>query len=510
MVTYSININNSNYMPSKIRITFLLVLLCMSVLTTSCDDFIDVAPEDAIDATAFFSNADELVFAVNGLYSSQRGIYGSNLLYIMHEGRSDNVIFADVNSANAVDQTLDIFAEQSTNNVLVTNWVNHYILINNANNVLKNARSVPFENQVEEALIGRSVAEAKFLRAMTYFSLVTLWGSVPLRTDPTEDFDNAVVPRSTVSDVYALIILDLTEAVAALPTSYSGGKFNEVGRATRYTAQALLGKVHLQNGNPSAASTVLEDVIAGGTYALLSDYADIHAAGNDNTAESIFEVSFNPENNTGLNLNNFFIPISVASDLGIVAGGFSELPPYRPTANVQSIYEAGDMRAAASFQLFDLDGVQTPYISKYIDLDAAGQGSDINLVLLRYADVLLMKAEADGENAASYELINQVRRRAFGQDPDAPDPAIDIDASTPGTFTEKLQLERRREFAFEYQRWPDLLRLPDSDVIAIMNDHLSAELPGIATPIDDHNLIYPIPEFEIETSNGVVDQNDGY
>ncbi len=476
------------------------------MISASCKDFIDVAPQGSIDAEAFFSNADELVYALNGVYASQRTIFGDNLFWIMQMGRSDNVKFGE--GGNQADAAFDVFQEIATNNILVNIWVNHYILINNANTVIKRAPGVPFDNPIDEELIQRVTGEAKYLRALTYFYLVTMWGGVPLRLEPTEDFDNANVARSSADDVYAQIISDLTDAISVLPTSYSGGPLNQVGRATRYAAQALLGKVYLQIGNASAASTVLNDVI--GKYSLLANYADIYAAGNDNTAESIFEVSFNPVNQTGLFDNNFFIPTVVAQELGIVAGGFTTPPPYIPTNDVQTIYEQGDLRAEASFGLYDLDGTIAPYISKYIDLNAAGDGSDINMVLLRYADVLLMKAEADGESAASYELINQVRRRAFGQDPSVPDPEIDIDQTTPGTFFEKVQLERRREFAFENQRWIDLLRYPESEVIAIMNAHLAAEREDGPYVIDAHNLLYPIPQFEIETSKGLVTQNPDY
>ncbi len=493
----------STRIKSHIRI---LLVVSLVILSASCEDFINVAPDSTIDAEAFFSNPDELVFALNGVYAQQRPIFGDNLFWIMHMGRSDNVEFGE--GSNQADAAFDVFQEIGSNNILVNIWVNHYIVINNANMVIQRASGIPFENAAEEELINRATGEAKFLRALTYFYLVTMWGEVPLRLEPTEDFDNANLAKSSVNEVYAQIISDLTDAISVLPASYSGGPLNEVGRATSYAAQALLGKVYLQSGNASAASSALDNVI--GNYSLLANFADVHAAGNDNTAESIFEVSFNSSNQTGLFDNNFFLPQSVAQELGIVAGGFAQIPPYVPTKDVQTIYEDGDLRAAASFGTYTLEDTIMPYIRKFMDLNAAGDGSDINMVLLRYADVLLLKAEADGESAASYELINQVRRRAFGQDPMVPDPAIDIDAATQGTFFEKVQLERRREFAFENQRWIDLLRHPESDAIAIINAHLAAEREDGPWVIDAHNLLYPIPELEILSSDGLVTQNPGY
>ena len=480
---------------------FKVLFIAFFMLVTACDDFIEVAPEDRIDAGAFFSNSDELVFALNGVYASQRGIYGGGNYFNLIEARSDNMALNQDEQKERVET--DTFEETPGNLLMVSVWTQNYILINNANTVIARALAVPFASPIEEALINRAVGEAKFLRAMSYFTLVNMFGDIPLRREPTTDFDNANVAKSSEADVYELIISDLTDAAASLPPSYDVGSFNEEGRATGFAALSLLGKVQLQNGNASGASTALGTVI--GEYSLLSDFADIYAPGNDNTSESIYEISFNPTNQTGLGVNNGYIPASEASRLGIVAGGNSSLLPAFPTADLVSIYEVGDTRAAATFTAYT--GGNSPYyISKYIDLSAAGDGSDINLAVLRYADVLLMKAEADGESAASYELINQVRRRAFGQDPSTPDPAVDIDGSTPGTFLEKVMLERRRELAFENHRWFDLRRLPDSDALSILNSHMAAEYTGVPTITAAH-LVYPIPQQEIDVSGGVVVQN---
>lgn len=497
------DIMKQGFLKSKINMICCIVFV---VLISSCStDFLDVAPDDRIDAAAFFSNPDELVFAVNGLYASQRDIFGDLNFYDLIETRSDNT------KNNGQDQKerieTDTFEETSGNLLLIKAWTKNYILINNANTIISRAPDVSFNNSLEELLVTRSIGEAKFLRAMTYFTLVNMFGDLPIRTEPTNDFNNANMARSSVSDVYALIVSDLNDAISSLPDTYDGGSFNEVGRATKLAAQTLLGKVQLQQGNKPEASSALQNVI--GRYALLTNYADIHAAGNDSNAESIFDISFNPENQTGLGLNNFFIPTSVAGSLGIVAGGFAGKLPCNPTQDVLDIYEDGDLRASSSFALYDNNGSMEPYISKYIDIAAAANGSNINLVMLRYADVLLMKAEADGENAASYELINQVRRRAFGKDPSIADFIIDISAASSGTFSEKVMLERRREFLFENHRWFDLKRLPPSEALSIINAHLTSEY-GDAPTMDAHSLIYPIPQSEIDISDGLVTQNPGY
>lgn len=475
------------------------------ILLNSCDEFIDKEPEDLIATGSFYSTPNELAFAVNGVYSLQRDIYGDHLWYLMQESRSDNVGMVPSNA----DGALNIFQEESSNNILSLFWTRLYILINNANTIIEKANDITSNNSQEELLIARVVGEAKFLRALSYFHLTTTWGGVPLRTLPTSDFDNAAIPKSSQADVFEFIISDLKAAAESLPNNYSGDIFNEVGRATKFAAQALLGKVYLQSGNSQAASDALANII--GQYELLTNFKDIYAAGNDNHAESIFEVGFNPSSLTVMVFNNFFLSTEIAAELGVASGGYGQVPIYFPTEDLMGIYENNDLRAEASFSEFD--GVA--YISKFIDLSATAEGSDINWIILRYADVLLMKAEADGESTASYELINQVRRRGFGQDPMTPDATIDIDASTPGTFFEKLQLERRREFAFEEQRWIDLLRFPESETISIINNYLATEYADydnydLVTPVDSHNLVYPIPALEVTISNKVVTQNPGY
>jgi starch-binding outer membrane protein, SusD/RagB family len=483
----------------------IVLILLMSVIFVSCEDFIDVPPKDAIDAESFLSNSTELVFAVNGVYAQQRGIFGNFNYFNLIEARTDNAGQDQLDQRERVET--DTFEETPGNLLLVNVWTQNYVLINNANNVIQRAPEVPFETSAQEQLINRSIGEAKFLRAMSYFILVNMFGEVPLRTQATNDFDNATLPRSPVNEVYSLILSDLNDAVNSLPENYSGGQLNEIGRATRLAAYTLLGKVHLQMGNKSEASAALNNVI--NRFDLMPNYGDLHAPGNNNLPESIFEVNFNPDNQIGLTMNNLFIPASEAARLGIVAGGFAGRLPTFPTKEVQTIFEEGDLRASASFTTYDNNGNLDQYISKFLDLDAAGNGSNINLIILRYADLLLMKAEADGESAASYELINQVRRRAFGKNPSLPDANIDIDQTDTGTFLEKVMLERRRELVFEGHRLFDLKRLPSSEALNILNDHLSSEYVGVPT-VQEYRLIYPIPQTEIDVSNGVVTQNPGY
>lgn len=478
-----------------------------SLTITSCsDDFLDVEPRDRIDGTSFFSNDNEMIIGVNGVYAAQRTILargdgGTPLLYTLFESRSDNAGSDHTDQVERVET--DLFNETPGNNPIIGAWESMWTLVNLANLVMASSTTA----EGNQAIIDRVVGEAKFLRAYTYFQLTLLWGDLPLRTEPTADFSNTILPKSSVADIYNLIVQDLTEAASALPESYSGGFGNEIGRATSGAALTLLGKVELQRGNNAAAETALRQVL--GRYQLLANFSDIHTGGNDNSAESIYEISNNPANQTGWFGNNAFIPDNIAADLGIVAGGSPRLfLSIYPTQDLVDSFDPADLRIPATFGI-DTEGTyKGPYISKFIDLNTAVAGSDINLVVLRYADVLLMLAEAIGENEEAYDLINQVRGRAG---------LPNIDAASPGTFIEKVMNERRWEFAFELHRWVDLLRLPQSEVIDIMSAQLSSQQQdkfGLTFDTSlirpERNLLYPIPQTEIDISNGVVEQNPGY
>ncbi len=488
----------------KIYKTIIIILTIF--LFSGCEDFLDVTPEDRIDLQSFFSTDEEMVIGVNGVYAAQRqmitrGDGGSPLLFTLLESRSDNVGMDHTDQAERVET--DLFNEGAGNLPISGMWEALWNVVNLANNVIASGPDA----EGDESLINRTVGEAKFIRAFTYFHLVNIWGGVPLRTEPTVDFSETILPRSGVGAIYDLIVKDLTEAAAILPDEYDGSVSNEQGRATKGAALTLLGKAELQRGNSPAAVAALRQVE--GKYSLLSGFADIHTTGNNNTDEAIYEVNFNPANQTGWGGNNAFIPANVAQALGIVAGGSTRavLSAY-PTQDLVDSYDPADLRIPGTFGITtDASAAYVgPYISKYIDLTAETQGSDINLVLLRYADVLLMLAEALGEGSEAYGYINQVRSRAG---------LPDIGSSDPGTFLEKVMNERRWELAFEFHRWIDMQRMPANDIISKMETQLEAQqLNKFGLTVDitltNDNLLYPIPQGEIDISGGVVEQNPGY
>jgi len=463
-------------------------VIMLTILSSCADSFLDVVPKDRIDKTAFYSTADQVVIGVNGAYTSLRGDWGNLNLYTMREARSDN---GQLNPNGQSEQiSLDSFNETSGNLLVLDGWTNMYRTISLCNAVIEKGPAA----SGDQDLINRAIAEAKFIRALTYFQIVVIWGQAPLRLNIT-DVENPIVPSSPATEIYSQIKNDLNDAISKLPESYPGGTNKEVGRATKYAALTLLGKIELQRGNKTEAAAALNQVL--GKYSLLTNYGDLYKAGTDNNAESIFEVSFNPNNQTGNGLPQNLVYQSEMTRLGIKASG-TNAPAVIPTNSLISSYESGDLRKTATITTSVAEG--KPYISKYLDYGAAAQGHDVNIIVLRYADVLLSLAEALGEGATSYGYINQVRARAG---------LSDIDGSTPGTFIEKVMNERRVEFAFEQHRWADLLRLPAATVTALMSAQLTAQ-QGTAVTVTVNDLLFPIPKPEIDLSNGLVAQNPGY
>jgi len=276
------------------------------------------------------------------------------------------------------------------------------------------------------------------------------------------------------STVYNQLISDLTKAEALLPQSYGSGN---LGRATQGAVATLLGRIYLTIGDKTNAATTLRRVTG---YSLVPSVADLWGAENEHNSESIFEVEY--EGGFGNQGNSFTSQFN--GDLsGTVTGGQRNIPE----RDLLDAHEAGDER----FDLFDgITETNTGWTTKYGATNPFSEDdAPNNWVVFRYADVLLMLAEALGEGTEAYTLINQVRTRAgLGS----------IDANTPGSFAEKLLKERRIELAFENHRWADLLRF------GVVETVMSAQ----GKPING-KLLFAIPQRELDL-NSSFDQNSGY
>ena len=476
------------------KFTYILAgLLVLSV--TSCNDkFLDLAPIAQANTNTFFKTPADMLNALNAAYGSLQsgGQYGTN--YVYAEIPSDDT--TPVLSGSVTDQDeFDKFYPRTTNPFLASRWTDSYRGIYRCNAVIDRITAV----QMDETLKKRITGEAKFLRALMYFNLVRVFGDVPLVlkeiTDPAEGYDFA---RSPVTEVYAQIIKDLSDAESVLPATYTSA---DIGRATRGAAKGLLGKVYLTRKQYAEAAAKLKEVIDLGVYDLLPNYADVFKAANKNHKESIFDVQYKKGTiGEGSGFGNAYAPEN-SGNLVIQFGGGGN---NRPTPDLEKAYEPGDLRKDVSMSTgyTNASGVRVDYnyVKKYADVPQTNGNSDDNWPVLRYADVLLMYAEALNETSKTAEALpylNRIRKRAG---------LADKSISTQADMRLALEQERRVELAFEGQRWFDLVRTGRAlDVLKA-----KAATIGIKTSLTENNLIFPIPQSQIDINPSKIKQNPGY
>jgi hypothetical protein len=426
-------------------------------------DVLNVEPVDSIPADAAFKDKTGIERGILGSYSALQGLSYYGRTYI---------IFADLaadNLSHPPDATSSDYAEVDNNGILPENsavsgiWEIIYDGINRANNVID---KVPGMTDMTETEKNEALGELYFIRALNHFNLVNYFGAIPIKTKPTIGVNNLDAGRDSVSEVYAQIITDLTFAEENLQASASNKT-----RASKYAAVALLARVYLYKGDYDLAYEKANDVIVNGGYTLLDDYGDIFA--NDGSAESIFEVDFTEVDRNRIAEYNF--PKSL--------NGRREV---QPDASLLSAYETNDERKDYSIAY---DG-SNAYANKYNDLS---KGTD-NVIVLRLAEMYLIRAEAEAHKpaaniAAIQDDINMIRTRA-----NLPPTAV----NTIDELLTVMENERRVEFAFEGQRWFDLVRTGRAMDV----------LPHVT---NINKTLFPIPSAELQTNNSPdMKQNPGY
>ncbi|MGD8428213.1 MAG: RagB/SusD family nutrient uptake outer membrane protein [Balneolaceae bacterium] len=458
----------------------ILLLLIPAFLFISCGkDFTTLSPISQRNVASFYKSESDFRTAVNGAYDALQlnGTYGKNYV-LMFEMRSDNTANGGGASGLAASlEAIDQFNIITTAEEPEQTWSDSYKGISRCNLILSRIDDATFSQDLKDQYKG----EALFIRSLLYYDMAVIFGNIPKQTGETTS-PNDPINQVGADEIYAMISEDLNTAAGLLPSSYSG---DNVGRATSWAAKSLLGKVLLTMGNKTEAATVLQDVVDNGPYSLVADYADLWGPSNENNSESIFEVQFKAGGiGEGSGYTDMFTPLGTSGGVG---GGNA---PQQVTTDVYNSYEATDQRLSDSI----VDTAANPanyWVLKYASSPFGPLDADNNWYVLRYADVLLMLAEAVGE-PNGYQYINQVRSRA-GLGP--------IGAADPGTYEEKLLQERRAEFAFEGQRWPDLLRF------GMAKQVMAAQL---GKSQDDINLLYPIPQREIDVAPDQMQQNPGY
>ncbi|GAA5033019.1 membrane protein [Marivirga lumbricoides] len=478
--------------------------ILLPVVFSSCnEDLLEKNNPNQIAINNFFETEAQLQATVNAIYSALQAsdLYGREYFFLHDMLADENDPTGGLEAPRRALLQYDI---NDGNFIITSTWRGFYRVINRANLVIANADKVP-ELQISEESRNRLIAEAKFLRAWAYFELVSLWGDVPLLTEPAEETEGD--PRAPESDVYALIFEDLTFAEQNLKVK-SAYPDSELGRATKGSAQALAGKIRLFRGEYELAKTELQKVITSSEYMLVPRYLDNFEEGNENNQESIFEVQFTTAHGVG----NPWSPDGDGIDEVTFRG--QEYPPVtgwnnvNPRPDLISAFEAGDPRLDYNFyqdgdtynNATDTMEISRPGWRKYSNAyqrPSEDLYSGINFRVIRYADVLLMMAEAENEvgttgNAVDY--VNEVRARA-----DVDMPALDDPGNKDDMF-DIIVRERRVELACEQIRNRDLRRWHREGKLDI-----SERIPNW----QPRHILMPIPITEVD-NNTAITTNNGY
>jgi hypothetical protein len=474
----------------------IVVFVIVAMALGSCKkSFLEREPISNMPSSAFYKSDADMQIALKSAYASLQlaGQYG-DANWQVGEVRSDNTYNWE-GGGSFPDAELDQFKQSSSNSILNAMWLDTYSGILLCNIVLDRIVTVSMNDDIKKQF----TAEALFLRSLMYFNLVRTFGDVPLVLKETVSVQEGYTQgRDAVGKVYDQVISDLTVAAEDLPVLFTG---LNVGRATRGAANALLGKVLLTYGKHELSASILNEVIRSGTYHLLPDYADLWKTTNANNEESLFEVQYKKGGTgTGSGYTNFFAPRgseSIVSRTGFAYG------KNLPTADLVAAFEIGDIRKNASLaETYTRNNqvIYDPYTVKYKDIPFAERDADNNWVVLRYADVLLMYAEAQNEinggpDNEAYNSINLVRQRA-GLDPLT-------EGMGKADFAMALEHERQVELAFEGHRWFDLVRT--GRALQVMNTHFH----GLIT-LKPYQLLFPVPQRQININPTIIFQNEGY
>lgn len=473
----------------------IFILCCLALFLGSCEkDFLDKNPPDAIPVDGFYNSAARAEQGVNAIYATlQTTELYSNTMAKLYEPPTGEVVLT-----NTAGYGFNDFTYSAADAILMDVYGKLYEGVYRANSAIK---EIPLIEDMDEALRNRYVGEAKFLRAFYYWHLTTLWGDVPLFTAPFEVPSDALVAKSTREEIYGVMIQDLMDAEAVLPEVYGS---SDLGRATKGAAQALLGKVYLYDENYEQAEIWLGEVIDSELYDLVDDFGNIININYENNEESIFEIQFAEvgEGDVGT--------LRVAYNNPQVNGGFGN---HLPTQAIVDAFETDDPRLNESIFIngevfapelstasLNLDTYQSVWSATGYNLKKGlfpvmyVNNRGTNFPAIRYADVLLMYAEAANEmdmRDAARNAVNEVRDRVAM-------PLLDAtNTGTKEAMFDAIVHERQVELAFEYHRFNDLRRWGLAQEVLGPNGYA------------ERNRYFPLPQEEIDINENLV-QRQGW
>ncbi|MEZ4903351.1 MAG: RagB/SusD family nutrient uptake outer membrane protein [Spirosomataceae bacterium] len=492
----------------------------------------DLYPQSNLNTGTYYTNLDEVRAGLTGCYNGMQAPLLTE--WQLTELRSDNAkqgVPASTSSSNRDLSDLDMFLPATIHTGIYTYWLNTYNNIRNANIILQrlgvvydpSAGSITLQNinlKISDSDRKQLAGEALFIRSYHYFNLVRLYGGVFLVHTPISAADAKGINRSSVEEVYKMIEADLKTATSYLnPAKFAQITGTSIGRANQWAAKALLGKVYLTLNRKAEATTLLQDVVTNSGYSLLSSYANVFSIANEMNAEILFAVRYKAGGlGLGSSFGNSFAALNSGSTLINGSGqGFNY-----PTTELNALFTTRDVRKATNIATFGTGTAARLYVPKYLSPVVLSNDGESDWPIIRFADVQLMLAEAQGYKPESIALINLVRTRAGLT-------ALPATVNTVAAFEQALAEERRLELAFENHRFFDLLRynttLTTLKAEQVLKNHFASEytshyalypapiltLAQLQANVSTDKLLLPIPQREIDTNPSLnITQNPGY
>ncbi|GAB0156865.1 RagB/SusD family nutrient uptake outer membrane protein [Chryseobacterium sp. Alg-005] len=465
--------------------------IALLALVTSCkDDYLDIKQEGVVEASAFFKTQEDAIQATSAIYSFLRSWENSAFPYQYVFGvPADDVVKGSNPGDASFINVYDNFTYTQSDGGVEGYWIGQWQAVNRCNQVITNVPNI----EMDTTLKNRLIAEAKMLRAYFYFNLVRIYGGVPIYDGLQANYN---IPRNSINEVYDFIIADLTAAAAVLPQTYPA---SDLGRVTKGGALGLLSKVYLYKKDWQKAYDTSNQVISMG-YSLDPDFNHLFRPAGEFGTESIFEVNCQCSSQYGG--SQYAEVQGVRNQFG---WGF-----FTPSQALENAFEAGDIRKELTILR---NGETTPegdliqkgdplsvdtynqkvYVPKALNNNACGYGSIQNIRILRFAEILLINAEAAnelGNTATAITNLNKVRTRAQ---------LANTTATTQAALRTAIWNERRVELALEGDRFVDLVRTGQAATVLASYGFK----PG-------RNELFPIPLNSINQSNGILTQNPGY
>lgn len=468
------------------------ILLLSLFLASSCgNDYLDIKPETKNEADNFFTTEADAVSATTAIYSFLRSWENSAFpsQYVFGVPADDVLKGSNPGDASFM-LAYDQFTYTASDGGVEGYWTGQWNAVARCNQVISNIPKIT----MNETLKKRLLAEAKMLRAYFYFNLVRIYGGIPIFDGIPSDL-NYNIPRKSKEEVYNFIISDLIAASEVLPQTYSAA---DQGRVTKGAALGLLSKVYLYKKDYQKAYDTSNQVIAMG-YSLDPDFNHLFRIAGEFGPESVFEVDCECSSLGGSQY------AEVQGVRGQFGWGF-----FTPSPSLEAAFETGDIRKELTILR---DGETTPegdviavgdplsvktfnqkaYVPKSLNNTSCGYGSRQNIRILRFAEVLLINAEAAnelGNSATAITNLNKVRTRAM---------LPGTTATTQSALRTAIWKERRVELAMEGDRFVDLVRTGQASSALASYGFVAGK-----------NDVFPIPQNAINQSNGVLVQNPGY